>query len=120
MLRPIPARILRTTVTVKVCRGVDFYQNPSFDQYTVSHVHIQPTDRVIKTASNTDCQLTSILFADARRSLPALDWDELLLEAQESGGDVRVVIGGKDYTVASVDKLMDDTDHLHHWEVGLS
>jgi hypothetical protein len=30
-----------------------------------------------------------------------------------------VVIRGIEYTVASVDGLRDDTDRLHHWEIGL-
>lgn len=118
MLRPIPARILRTTATVKVCNGVDLYQNPTYGEYVVNNVHIQPTNAIIKSVNNTDCQLTSVLFADARRSTP-FDWDVMLRTAQENGGDVKVIAHGVERTVMSVDKLMDDTDTLHHWEVGL-
>ena len=119
MLRPIPARILRSSAVVKVCNGVDFYQNQTFDTYEVDHVHVQPTDRIVKTKDNTDHQLTSILFVDARRSSPTLDWQGLLEGANQSGGDMKVTIHGTEYTVVSVDTLYDDTDTLHHWEVGL-
>lgn len=120
MLRPIPARILRSTALVKVCTGVDMYQNQVYGkQYTVNHVHLQPTERIVKTNTNTDQQLTSILFVDLRHSSPALNWKALFQSAHEKGGDMRVVIRGVTYTVASVDGLRDDTDKLHHWEIGL-
>ena len=119
MLRPIPARILRSTATVKVCTGVDLYQNQTYTEYTVQRVHVQPTEKIIKTTDNTDQQLNSILFVDVRHSAPALDWHALFQSAHDHGGDMRVVIRGVTYTVASVDGLRDDTDRLHHWEIGL-
>lgn len=119
MLRPIPQKILRTTATVKVCSGVDMYQNQTFTTYTVNHVHLQPTERIIKTSNNTDQQLNSILFVDVRHSSHQLDWAALLSQAHEKGGDVFITVRGKEYTVATVDGLRDDTDHLHHWEIGL-
>lgn len=119
MLRPIPLKILRSVADVDVCSGVDRYQNQTYTRYTVEHVHIQPTDVIRKTVSNADMQLSSMLFVDARHSTPALDWAALFRNAQALGGDVRVTIRGVTYTVASVDELRDDTDTLHHWEVGL-
>ena len=119
MLKPIPRKILRSVATVKVCTGVDLYQNQTYATYTVRNVHIQPTEKIIKTTNNTDQQLTSILFVDVRHSAPALDWHALFQSAHDHGGDMRVVIRGVTYTVASVDGLRDDTDRLHHWEIGL-
>jgi hypothetical protein len=120
MLNPIPARILRSTATVKVCTGVDMYQNQVYgEQYTVNHVHLQPTERIVKTSTNTDQQLSSILFVDFRHSSPALNWAQLLKAAHDKGGDVRVIVRGFEYTVATADGLRDDTDQLHHWEIGL-
>ena len=118
MLKPIPTKILRSTATVKACTGVDRYQNPTFHEYTVLHVHLQPTGEVRKTPSDTDCTLRSILFADARKSTP-IDWMNLFNIAQSMAGDVRVIVRGTEYTVATVDELRDDTDQLHHWEIGL-
>jgi hypothetical protein len=119
MLKPIPSRILRSAATVKVCNGVDRYQNPSYTEYTVKHVHLQPTNEIRKTQSNTDCTLRSILFVDARKSTPVLDWCALFDSAHRIAGDMRVIVRGVEYTVFSVDALRDDTDNLHHYEVGL-
>jgi hypothetical protein len=119
MLKPIPAKILKSTATVKVCSGVDMYQNQTYTEYTVKRVHLQPTNEIRKTQSNTDIVLRSILFVDARISTPALDWFALLEQAHSIAGDMRVVVRGQEYTVLSVDELRDDTDGLHHYEVGL-
>lgn len=119
MLKPIPARILRSTATVKVCNGTDMYQNQTYDTYTVQHVHLQPTERIVKTNTNTDQQLSSILFVDLRHSSPALNWAQLLKSAHDKGGDVRVIVRGFEYTVAMADLLRDDTDRPHHWEISL-
>jgi hypothetical protein len=119
MLKPIPAKILRSTATVRVCDGVDLYQNQTYTEYTVNKVHLQPTNEVKKTQSNTECVLRSILFVDARLSTPLLDWDAMLSAAHAIGGDIRVVVRDQEYTVATVDALRDDTDNLHHYEVGL-
>jgi hypothetical protein len=119
MLKPIPAKILRSTATVRVCDGVDLYQNQTYTEYTVNKVHLQPTNEVKKTQSNTECVLRSILFVDARLSTPLLDWDVMLSAAHAIGGDIRVIVRDQEYTVATVDALRDDTDNLHHYEVGL-
>ena len=119
MLTPIPSKILRSTATVKACTGIDRYQNQTYTEYTISKVHVQPTNEIRKTPNNTDCTLRSILFVDARKSTPFIDWDALFTTAQQLAGDVRVVIRGIEYTVQSVDALRDDTDILHHYEIGL-
>lgn len=118
MLRPIPAKILRSTATVKVCTGRDRYQNPVYTDYTVAHVHIQPTNEIKKTVDNTDCTLRAILFADARHSTP-FEWWTQFSAAHAIGGDVKVIVRGVEYTVFTVDELRDDTDVFHHWEIGL-
>ena len=119
MLKPIPSKILKSTATVKVCSGVDMYQNQTYTEYTVKRVHLQPTNEIRKTQSNTEVVLRSILFVDAHTSAPALDWCALLRQAHDLDGDMRVVVRGVEYTVLTVDELRDDTDGLHHWEVGL-
>jgi len=119
MLKPIPSRILKSTATVKVCSGVDRYQNQTYTEYTVKKVHLQPTNEIRKTQDNTDITLRSILFVDAHTSKPFLDWCALLQTAHVNLGDMRVVVRGSEYTVAAVDELRDDTDTLHHWEVAL-
>ena len=118
MLRPIPARILRTTATVQACTALDKYQNQTYTTYTVKKVHLQPTNEIRKSPNNTDCALRSILFADGKHSTP-LDWWSLFNTAHELGGDVKVIVREQEYTVFTVDELRDDTDLFHHWEIGL-
>lgn len=120
MLRPIPSKILRSTAQVKVCTSIDAYQNQVYGTtYTVKNVHLQPTEKIVKTTTNTDQQLTGILFVDVRHSSPALDWRQLLQTAHDNGGDMRVTVRGIEYTVNYADGLRDDTDRLHHWEIGV-
>lgn len=119
MWKPIPEKILRSTAEVKVCTGINVYQQQTYETYTVQHVHLQPTSEVRKSTDNTDQQLKSLLFVDVRHSTPALDWEALFLRAQANGGDMRVIVRGVEYTVLTVDALWDGTDHLHHYEVGL-
>ncbi len=119
MLRPIPAKIMRSTATVNVCTGLDRYQNPTYTTYTVKRVHLQPSNEIRKTADNTDCTLRSILFVDKRHSTPDLDWAALFATAHEMAGDMKVTVRGVEYTVFTVEELRDDTDCFHHWEIGL-
>jgi hypothetical protein len=119
MLKPIPAKIMRSTATVKACTGLDMYQEPTYTEYTVKKVHLQPTNEIRKTAENTDCTLRSILFVDRRHSTPTLDWWALFNTAHGMGGDLKVEVRGEEYTVFSVDELRDDTDCFHHYEIGL-
>lgn len=120
MLKPIPAKIMRSTVTVKVCSSLDRYQKPTYTEYTVKKVHIQPTNEIRKTADNTDCTLRSILFVDRQHSRPSLDWWALFESAHSIGGDMHVVDkSGTEFTVFTVDELKDDTDQFHHYEIGL-
>ena len=120
MLKPIPAKILKSAATVKVCNGVDRYQNQTYTEYAVKRVHLQPTNEIRKTQDNTDISLRSILFVDARISTPSLDWWALFNSAHSIGGDMKVVDKkGETFTVFTVDELKDDTDQFHHYEIGL-
>lgn len=118
-MRPIPPRILRTTVTVRTVTGLNLYQKPEYAETTVSRVHVQSTNELRRTAENTDVALRSLLFADARISKPALDYGALFRESAKIGAPMQVVACGETYTVVSVDRLKSDTDRMHHWEIGL-
>jgi len=119
MLKPIPAKIMRSTATVKACTGVDFYQKQTYGTYTLNKVHLQPTNELRKTAENTSNVLRAVLFIDRRHSSPDLPWLELFQTAQRYAGDIKITVRGIEYTVFSVDELRDDTDNFHHWEIGL-
>lgn len=123
MLKPIPARIMQSTATVKACVSVDKYQNQTFTTYTVHHVHIQPATTILKTVSDTNTSAAvgsqATLFVDRKHSTPNLDWWGLFNTAHAVGGDVKVTIRGQEYTVLTVEELRDDTDQFHHYEIGL-
>ena len=119
MRRPIPVKILKSAATVKVCNGVDRYQNQTYTVFELKRVHLQPTNEIRKTQTNTEVVLRSILFVDAQTSTPRMDWCDLLQGAHEKGGDVRIIVRGVEYTLLTVDELRDDTDQVHHWELGL-
>ena len=125
MLSPIPRSILRDTLELYVPTGIDRYQNPVVKTYTVENVHIQSDNRTHKTADNTEVSLTGIIYIDARRSEPALDYWELQRQAHAAGGVMTCKVTGRaggvsgPYTILVVDGLPDDEDNLHHWEIGV-
>ena len=120
MFPPIPRQLLTQTAVITACTGMDKWKEPTTVSYTVRHVHLQASNSVRKTAQNTEVVLRAILFVDARRSVPLLDWRSLLRTAQATGGDVKVTIDGMTYTVETVDALPDHQGRLHHFEVGMT
>ena len=126
MLAPIPARMLHDTVTFKVVKGMDRYQNKQYDEYVVKNVHIQSSNDVIKQANDTEVQLKGILFVDARRSTPSLDLYALQQESLLNGDTMRAIVtdasGAEvgDYAVLLVDDLPNvPANTRHHWELSL-
>ncbi len=119
MFPPIPRQMLTQTATILACTGTDKWKEPRTVSYTVQHVHLQDSNSVRKTAENTEVVLRAILYVDARRSFPLLDWRQLLRTAQAAGGDVTVTVDGVTYTVETVDALPDDRGRLHHYEAGV-
>lgn len=125
-LSPIPSRMLHDTVTFKVVKGIDRYQNKTYDEYTVNNVHLQSSNDVVKKDLDTEVQLKGVLFVDARRSLPVLDLYALQQESLLNGDTMRAIVtdasGNKtgDYAVLIVDDLPDvPANRRHHWELGL-
>ena len=126
MLRPIPQQLLRDMVTIKVCTGMDAWQKPVWQETSVKNVHLQNTNEVRKTANNTEVVLRSVLFIDARRSVPSLDYDALAMQSEAAGRPMRAVVFNfkgqqvGDYEVLTVDTEpnVPSTD-THHVELGL-
>ena len=125
MLRPIPRQMLRSTLTLSVPTGVDRYQKPTVETYTVKNVHLQADDHTRKTADNTEVSLTGILFVDQHYSTPQLDYEALQTAAHAAGSVMTCTVTDKRgntsgaYTILVVDALPDDEDNIHHWELGL-
>ena len=126
MLGPIPQSLLVDSVTIKVCNSVDAWQNPTWDEYQVSNVHLQDTNEVRKTKENTEVLLRSILFIDAQNSTPELDYRALASQSEAAGKPLRAVVSSFDGTllgefeVLSVDVLPDvPAIRVHHIELGM-
>lgn len=126
MLRPIPATLLRDLVTIKVCIGVDAWQKATWQECTVSQVHIQNTNEVKKTKDNTEVVLRSILFIDGTRSTPVLDYDSLADQSLAAGHPMRAIVKNAsgqiigDFEVLTVDPVPDiSSTRVHHIELGL-
>ena len=125
-LSPIPSRMLHDTATLKVVTGMDRYQQKTYDEYTISNVHLQSNSDTVKRADDTEVQLKGILFVDARRSLPALDLNALQQTSLANGDTMRVTVtdasgnDAGDYAVLVVDSLPDvPATRVHHYELGL-
>lgn len=126
MLRPIPKWLLRDLVTIKVCTGMDAWQKPTWQEYTVSNVHLQNTNEVKKTRDNTEVVLRSILFIDSTRSTPQLDYAALVEQSESAGKPMRAIVtnaagvAAGDFEVLTVDLVPDvPSDRVHHIELGM-
>ncbi|MHB1152094.1 MAG: putative minor capsid protein [Eubacteriales bacterium] len=121
MLKPIPARILKHSAILKKCTGTDAWEKPTYADYTLSRVCIQPSNKTVKSKDNTDITLSGLMFYDCRLSSPRnLDLKALKNQADAAGGDMLLVFGSETFTVETVETLYDDVGSYHHTEVGLT
>lgn len=126
MLRPIPSQLLRESMTLNVCTGVDAWQKPTWQPYEVQNVHIQNTNETKKTADNTEVVLRAVIFVDTVRSTPALDYEALCRQSQAAGKPMRATVRNfqgqtlGDFEILTVDPGPDVPDtRVHHIELGL-
>lgn len=120
MLRPIPARILTHTATLKQCTGIDVWQEPTYTDTELTHICVQPVHETRMDATNTEVALTSIAFIDARLSSPqGFDFQAAQDTSEANGCPLAFIYQGRHYTVLTVDALCDDTGAYHHTELGL-
>lgn len=120
MLRPIPSRILKHSVVLKICTGVDLWQAPVWKDQPLGRVCMQPSNETKKAKDNTEVVLSGVCFVDARRSIPAgIDLDGLQKQSEANGQPLRLEFAGNTHTVLVVDSVFDDMGLLHHTEIGL-
>ena len=126
MLRPLPQSPLGNIATIKVCSGVDVWQNPSWQTYTVNNVHLQNTNEVRKSKDNTEVVLRATLFIDSILSQPSLDYAALVDQSEAAGKPMRCVVTDSngnetgDFEVLIVDLVPDvPATRVHHVELGL-
>lgn len=125
MLRPIPSQLLRDSMTLNVCTGVDAWQKPTWQPYEVQNVHIQNTNETKKTADNTEVVLRAVIFVDTVRSTPALNYEALCRQSQAAGKPMRATVQDAngndlgDFEILTVDPVPDVPDtRVHHIELG--
>ena len=125
MLGPIPSQLLRDSMTLNVCTGVDAWQKPTWQPYEVQNVHIQNTNETKKTANNTEVVLRAVIFVDTVRSTPALDYEALCQQSQAAGKPMRATVQNfqgqtlGNFEILTVDPGPDVPDiRVHHIELG--
>lgn len=113
-------------MTLFVCTGMDVWQNPSWDTYAVSNVHLQNSNEVRKSADNTEVVLRAVLFIDAVRSMPQLDYGALAAQSEQSGKPLRCTVSNAagdeqgSFEVLVVDLVPNvPATGIHHIELGL-
>jgi len=120
MLDTIPSSILTHSATLRICTGVDVWENPSFQDVPLSRICVQPTHSTVMTKDNTEVGLNSTAFVDARLSVPAgYDFQAAQDTSEANGSPLHLIYNGRDYVVLLVDALCDDTGTYHHAELGL-
>lgn len=113
-------------MTLYVCTGVDVWQNPTWQTYSVSNVHLQNTNEVKKSKENTEVVLRAVLFVDSKRSFPSLDYSALVTQSEAAGKPMRCTVSNAqgeqqgDFEVLVVDLVPDvPATRIHHIELGL-
>ena len=125
MLRPIPQKILTDTLILKRTTGFNVYQEAQYEIIRVKNVHVQSSNDIKISATNTEVALKAIAYIDARISTPQLNYSEIEYEAQRIGGtckaEVEHTYGAEpgEYTVVTVEPIPDDNGLIHHYEIGL-
>lgn len=126
VLRPIPSTLLKDSAQILVCTGVDAWQNPTWQTYDVSNVHLQNTNEVKKTKDNTEVVLRSVLFIDCVRSVPQLNYNALVIQSEAAGRSMRAIVSDSlgnesgNFEIITVDLVPDiPSTRVHHIELGL-
>lgn len=109
-MRPIPVRLLMHTADLNNVVRDDYGAEKDVLAARLERVRIEPSARVVTSASGQDVQCVATLFVDARASWP----QGVEVETGQS-----LIWEGRRYRVADVARLYDDR-RLHHLEVELT
>lgn len=113
MIRAIPKKLLPHSATLYQAGAPSLWSNAADTSLaTVANVRFEPYHRIVKTADNTDVQLSSLMFFDVRNSI-------LTPSTVSFTVGQFIVWGSTRYMIETVEPLYDDAD-LHHYEIGLS
>ncbi len=113
MRRAIPKKLLPHSATLYEAGTPSLWSDAAdVSLATIANVRFEPYHRIIKTADNTDVQLSGLMFFDVRNSV--LSPDTVSFDVGQF-----IVWGTTRYMIEFVEPLYDDAD-LHHYEIGLS
>ena len=90
------------------------------EEITLERCLIQRSDRIKVSKENTEVTLPATLYVDAHITRPHIDWEMKKHFADTVNAPIKVLFGGKRYTVFSVEEYLDDHARVHHYEVGLT
>lgn len=120
MLKPIPIQMLRHKATVIIPTEIDANQAVTgTEEITLKRCMIQRSDRTKISKDNTEVTLPATLYVDARLTYPRIDWEMKKQFADAVNASIKVLFGGKRYTLYSVEEYLDDNARVHHYELGL-
>jgi hypothetical protein len=117
--------MLKDSAVFHVPVSIDEYQKAVFEDFPISHVHIQNSNAVKHSAQNEEVVLSAVLFVDAKRSTPIYDFMALMAQAEATGHEMTVTVteasgNSEEYTVVIVDSVPDvPATRIHHTEIGL-
>ena len=121
MLKPIPIQMLRHKANVIIPTEINADQAVTgTEEITLKRCLIQRSDRTKVSKENTEVTLPATLYVDARLTYPQIDWELKKQFADTVNASIKVLFGGKRYTVYSVEAYLDDNARVHHYEVGLT
>lgn len=109
-MRPIPKSLLIHTVRLHKKINKDKWGKGELDQgVELSHVRIEPSEKIIRDKNNAEIQLSATLFYDCKNSNPR----DMKFEK-----DDLIEFNGVMHRVEVVEPLYDDK-RLHHYELGM-
>ncbi len=118
-MRPIPRCIMSNTATLRLPNEVDKYNDCTYTDIELTHIHIQPVHMVEKTKENTQINLSAILFYDPQISSPDLDWEQIGDIMGDKSRQCKVIYKSKEYTIHAIDFCPDVNGLVHHIELFL-
>lgn len=109
-MKPIPKNLLIHSAELREVSEDEWQSEQVQSSTALMRVRIEPITKLVTTNNNRTVTLSATLFYDCRNSRP---------RGAEFGQGQRLIFGGREYTVETIEPLY-DKNKLHHLEVGLT
>lgn len=122
MLKPIPANMLRDTVTVKIGSAVDTYHQPSATStITLNNCCVQTGVQYSRNIDGEVIQYSGIVFVDQQqwllqRGSAAEDFGQIVRDGIEAGYGPTITYVNT-HLILSCETLRNDVGGIHHYEI---